>query len=306
MERGPQDEQKGRSGAGEQAPSDHAGGNASPRPGRRWLRRTAIGVLALVGLCVVGGGVTTLALDRPRPEGRRGPEADALARAIQSSVGVDAFRELGAVAFTFGGRRSHLWDRQRGYDLVTTGDQRVYLRIATKTGRVFEGETEVTEADAVRDALDGAYQAWVNDTFWLNPFPKLFDPGVERALVEEPEGPGTRGLLVTFGQGGVTPGDSYLFLVDEPKAPPGDDARPTAWRMWVQILPIGGLRTTWEDWVTLPGGARVATTHAGLGPITLELSEVRGAAAPRELVHGSGDPFSVLEVQEEEAPAGSP
>ena len=49
----------------------------------------------------------------------------------------------------------------------------------------------------------------------------------------------------------VTPGDAYLWEV-------GADGLPVAWRMWVQVLPIEGLRVTREDWVTLATGARVA------------------------------------------------
>jgi len=263
------------------------------RNARRRLRRRllvwAVGLVgAVVVLCVVAGGAAYLAFDRPRPEGRPGPDADALAREVQGAVGVAAFRELGAVHFVFGGRRSHLWDRERHFDLVTTGDQRVYLRLGPKTGRVFEGDREVTDPEARREALDGAYRAWANDTFWLNPFPKLFDPGTRRALVDvADEAPERRGLLLTFSEGGVTPGDAYLFYV-------GADGRPDAWRMWVQILPIGGLRASWEDWVTLPGGAQVATSHAGLGPVTLELTEVWGGARPGALVPGDGDPFAPL------------
>ena len=32
-------------------------------------------------------------------------------------------------------------------------------------------------------AIDTAYAYWINDSFWLNPLVKLFDDGVERALL---------------------------------------------------------------------------------------------------------------------------
>jgi hypothetical protein len=96
---------------------------------------------------------------------------------------------------------------------------------------------------------------------------------------------GTRGLLVSYASGGVTPGDAYLWIV-------GDDGLPRAWKMWVTVIPIGGVQASWERWITLSTGARVATRHA-MGPITLELTDVEGASTLGELEPGD-DPFAAL------------
>ena len=94
-------------------------------------------------------------------------------------------------------------------------------------------------------------------------------------------------LLVSFGSGGRTPGDAYLWTV-------GADGRPTAWRMWVSILPIGGLKVSWAGWTRLSTGAWVATEHA-LGPIDLCLTQVEGAASLAALLGDQPDPFAPLE-----------
>jgi hypothetical protein len=64
---------------------------------------------------------------------------------------------------------------------------------------------------------------------------------------------GNDGLLVTFSQGGVTPGDSYMFELDK-------TGLPISWRMWVSVLPIKGLKLDIEEWV-LADGALIATRH---------------------------------------------
>ena len=135
--------------------------------------------------------------------------------------------------------------------------------------------------------LEKAWVFWCNDSFWLNPIAKLFDEGTRRSLVSVPdsgEGP-LRGLLVAYDSGGVTPGDAYLWLV-------GQDGLPRAWRMWTQILPLGGIEASWEGWQSLPNGARVATRHR-LPIFTLELSDIRAAASAAEL-SGGEDPFGPI------------
>jgi hypothetical protein len=32
---------------------------------------------------------------------------------------------------------------------------------------------------------------------------------------------------------------------------------PKAWRMWVSIIPVGGLETTWEDWKTFQNNLKL-------------------------------------------------
>ncbi|MEO1268735.1 MAG: hypothetical protein AAFX99_11600, partial [Myxococcota bacterium] len=94
-----------------------------------------------------------------------------------------------------------------------------------------------------------------------------------------------RGLLVAFSEGGVTPGDSYLWLLD-------DNGRPTAWRMWVNIIPIPGVEISWEGWQQLSTGAWVASLHHS-AIATLPLEAIKGTATLAELEPGP-DPFEAL------------
>jgi hypothetical protein len=62
--------------------------------------------------------------------------------------------------------------------------------------------------------------------------------------------------------------------------------------MWVSVLPIKGLRATWEGFVPLSTGARVATRHH-IGPAPVTIDDLAGAATLAELEPGA-DPFARL------------
>lgn len=244
---------------------------------RRTLLRLGLGLVVLLGLAVV---IAAVALSEPRPVAPPGPEADALARRMEAAIGADAWARTGAVRFTFAGRHRWLWDRFGGRARLERGDRRVLFRTADRHGVAFEEGVPLRGA-ALDAALADAWTAFCNDTFWLNPLVKLFDPGTQRALLPSAPPGAARGLLVTYESGGVTPGDAYLWHV-------GADDRPVAWQMWVRILPVGGLRMGWGGWQTLATGAVVSTRHEG-GIMNLELTDVAAATDLAALEPGAFD-----------------
>jgi len=219
-------------------------------------------ILGLVALVVAG-----YSLNEPRPEGKPGPEADALARSMEAAVDAEAWKRTNAVRWSFFERHHYVWDRARGLVELRWGNSRALFRTDDQTGRVWNKGVEQTGAD-VKEALRAAYAYWINDSFWLNPVVKLFDPGAERALVKLDDG--RNAVLVSYTSGGVTPGDAYLWI-------PGPDGLPEAWRMWVQVIPIGGIETSWEGWIELSTGAKVATQHEAWGRLMTFISDVEGA-----------------------------
>ncbi len=241
-----------------------------------FMRATGFVVLALVLLVFAFG----LVAHEPMPDGEPGPAADALARRLEAYARPEAWAETRFVRWTFRGVNHHVWDRERGFARVTQGNKIVWLRLSDRTGVVRNDGIELHHERA-RRAREAAYARWVNDSFWLNPLVKLFDPGTSRELVPGQEG----GLLVLYESGGVTPGDGYLWEVDAQQ-------RPVAWRIWARILPIGGIRTTWEGWQELSTGARVSTEHRGrVG--ALRLTDVRGGRTWSD-VGFEEDPFAPL------------
>ncbi len=231
---------------------------------------------ALFALCTAGcSGL---------PAATRGPEADRLAAEMMTAVNATAWEKTGAVRFRFRGTNAHLWDRRRGFAAVEWSDVRALVDLDRRRGRAFEAGVELHGEDAA-ELLDSAHARWTNDSFWLNPIVKAFDPGTERALVTEEGPPGERGLIVRFTSGGRTPGDAYLFWL-------GIDGTPVRWQMWTSKIPLKGMQATWDGWISLATGARVSTKHE-TWILDVDLTDVAGAFTLGELTEGP-DPFAEL------------
>jgi len=239
----------------------------------RLLRRLGLVFTGVAIALAVGCGLVS----ERRPEAAPSAEADALARRVAAAVDADAWARTGAVRFVFRGKNAWLWDRAGGRARLRSGEREVLFRVHDQSGIALEDGRPLS-GEALDEALAAAWKAFCNDTFWLNPVVKLFDAGTQRALVPTEAGVG---LLVTYASGGVTPGDAYLWHV-------GPDGRPSAWQMWVQILPVGGVHMTWEGWQTLETGAVVSTLHKGT-VADLALTEVAGSATLEGLEPGAFD-----------------
>lgn len=246
------------------------------------LRGVLIGLGVAAG-CAIGacaGGFVWL--DEPRPQGIQDDAADALATTMIESVDADAWARTGAVTWTYGERYTHLWDRDRHFVRVRQGGFEAHVDLNTLQGVASQDGVALQGADR-DDAVQTAYAAWANDSFWLNAMNKPFDPGTTRARVAQPDG--RDALLVSYSSGGVTPGDAYLWHLD-------DAGRPVSWQMWVSIIPVGGVSSTWDDWVQLSTGAWVSTRHQ-LGPMDIRVTNLQGAETLAELEPGD-DPFGPM------------
>ncbi len=239
-------------------------------------------LLALAALALAALALAAAAAAERRPAGTPGPEAEALASRMLAAVNEPAWQATGAVRWSFRGDRDHLWDRDRGLARVRWGKVEVLVDLAGREGIASENGRRIQGARAAA-LVDKAFARWTNDSFWLNPVVKIFDPGTERGLVRLDDG--SEALLVQYTTGGLTPGDAYLWLL-------GADDLPVSWKMWTSNLPKGGTRASWESWVELGTGARIATTHKlALGSVTI--GDLAGAANLVELEPGA-DPFAAL------------
>ena len=186
------------------------------------------------------------------PTGVKGNKAEALAQKMMAAVNKSAWDATNIIGWTYAINHNYVWDKKRNFIQVEWDKHKALINLTNLSGKVWENQEPVTDPAKVDKLIKEAHKYFINDAFWLNPVVKIYDAGVERSLVTLADG--TEGLLVSYTSGGLTPGDSYLWKVNE-------QGMPTAWKLWVKVLPIGGIEISWDDWVTLTTGAKVSTKH---------------------------------------------
>jgi hypothetical protein len=219
-------------------------------PGRALLAPAAAGVL----LCAALAAPPT-AFDPTQSDPRAIVIADLVLKALG---GREAWEGTRFIHFAFevekGGRRlayrTHLWDRWQGrlrYETAGKDGHPVValLDVGTRRGEAYRDGARVADADA-RPDLDEAYEAWINDTYWLLMPYKMKDPGVrlQYAGTVKEKGKAYERVLLTFDGVGLTPKDRYWAHVD-PATHLMD-----RWSYILQDDPPGSRPEVWEwrDW----------------------------------------------------------
>jgi len=215
------------------------------------VKKVGIGCLSIIGVLAIGLLIAYFVLNESKPEGKTGPEADQLANQMLTAMNKPAWDSLKYISWDFSGRNQYAWNKEKEIAVINFGENEVVLDLKAMQGQAKSGGT-LLAGEAKDAALGKAWAHWCNDSFWLYAPYKIFDPGVTRSIVEVENG--KKGLMASYTSGGTTPGDSYLWILD-------GSNKPTAWKMWTSIIPIGGVHNTWENWKTLPGGAMVAQNH---------------------------------------------
>lgn len=220
-----------------------------------------VGVLLI--LLVIYLGYLFFKYNEDLPEGIEGLQADSLALEMQRSLNIDAFQSTDYLEWTFRNTNRYKWDKKSKKCEVIWDDYKVDLDLSDYSqSKAFVHNFRV-QGEQAEELIDDAISYFNNDSFWLiAPF-KTFDPGVKRFLVNHE---GKNALLVTYTQGGTTPGDSYLWLFDE-------TGKPKAYKMWTSILPFKGIPATWENWQTTSTGVLLPGSHKLLF-FTIEMGNI--------------------------------
>lgn len=230
----------------------------------RKLKIFLYSLLGILSFLAISFLILYLALNEELPQGSSGPKADDFAAKILKRVQHENYEGTDVIQWTFRNKNKYLWKKDEGVVEVKWDEVFVKLNTSKPTqSLVFDQQAEII-GDQKNPYIQKALKNFNNDSFWIVAPHKLFDSGTTRKLVTMENG--QRALLVTYSSGGSTPGDSYLWNVDE-------SYLPVSYKMWVGILPIGGLEATWENWKITASGILVPQKHQILG-IDIPMSNI--------------------------------
>ena len=220
-----------------------------------------IGILLL--LLIVSVGVYYFVNNEKLPEGKQGKEADALAIKMFNAINNEAFENTEILKWSFRNEHFYTWNKQENIVHISWANYKVTLHTKQpeKSDIYIDGKLS-NNKELIKQA-EGFFN---NDSFWLIAPHKIFDKGTERRLVKHND---KDALLITYKSGGSTPGDSYLWILD-------DNYFPTSFKMWTSIIPIGGVSATWSDWKKTSSGIKLPTKHKlSLFGMELNMGEVK-------------------------------
>jgi hypothetical protein len=198
------------------------------------------------------------------PTGTANTEADQLALSMLSSLNKTAWDSTEVVSWTFRGNHNYIWNKSTNTVTATWGNYEVEFNTQTLKGTVKDGDFTLIGEEA-KQLINKAKDNFNNDSFWLAAPYKVFDSGTKRSIITTKDG--RTGLMITYTSGGTTPGDSYAWILDE-------NYRPISVKMWVSIIPVGGIEFTWENYQTLKSGALIARDHKLFGSLNIEVTNI--------------------------------
>ena len=202
-------------------------------------------LLKIIGLIItviiLATALYCFAINESLPKGIYGKEADELAEKMMSAIDKKAFDNTEILKWSFRDKHHYEWKKQEGLVNVSWDSILVTVNLNDYSKSI----------GASPKLIETAIKFFNNDSFWLIAPYKVFDQGVERSIVKID---GKDALLVKYTSGGTTPGDSYLWILDE-------NYTPVYFKMWTQIIPIGGISATWNDLITTDSGIKLPKSH---------------------------------------------
>jgi hypothetical protein len=202
----------------------------------------AIGILILIGMGLI------MYYSDASPKVIPTQSADEIATKMLDALNVKAWDTMKIITWKSKIGVKYTWNKKANTAILEWDEIKVDMELDKVEGKVYKGGKLVED----RSMVDKAWGYWCNDSFWMFAHYKVFDKGTTRTLV--PVDPGKIGLMISYESGGVTPGDKYLWILNDKYIPDG-------YKMWVKIIPVGGTYASWENWTTLKNGVMVAPKH---------------------------------------------
>ncbi|MCI5055903.1 MAG: hypothetical protein MRY83_07325 [Flavobacteriales bacterium] len=237
-------------------------------------------ILIVVGIIVASLLILLWILDKPLPEVSN-DDPEPLMNKMANAIQLEKWKATKYVSWNFAGRHHYVWDKDRNYAKISWDEYEVIMRLEDQSGMAYKNEKELVGTHKSK-TIDKAWSYWCNDSFWLNAPAKAFDKGTKRQIVKTDNGDA---LLITYPSGGVTPGDAYLWFLDE-------KGLPIEYKMWVSIIPVGGVSATWNDWEESSTGAMLSKKRSLLG-MDLSMEPLKTGMSLEDLGIDH-DPFEVL------------
>ena len=212
------------------------------------MKKILKGIGIFLALIFIVGAIFYITKNESLPTGIKGEKAEALATKMKKALNYDAYNNAEVLEWSFRNAHFYKWHKQENIVEVSWDENKVILNTKNPSiSEVFVSGTKTGNQDLIQTATD----YFNNDSFWLvAPF-KIFDAGVERSIVKHND---KDALLITYTSGGSTPGDSYLWILNE-------NGFPTSYKMWTSIIPIGGIEASWSDWKKTKAGFQLPTKH---------------------------------------------
>ncbi|WP_347173778.1 hypothetical protein [Polaribacter uvawellassae] len=212
------------------------------------MKKVLKGIGILLALIIIVGTIFYISKNENLPTGVKGEKAEALANKMAKALNYEAYRNTEVLEWSFRGKHFYKWHKTENIVEVSWKNNKVVLNTKQpEKSEVFVSNTKTKNPQLIKQAT-GFFN---NDSFWLvAPF-KVFDAGVKRSIVKHND---KDALLITYTTGGSTPGDSYLWILNE-------NGFPTSFKMWTSIIPIGGIEASWNDWKKTEAGFQLPTKH---------------------------------------------
>ncbi|OSY89186.1 hypothetical protein WH52_00580 [Tenacibaculum holothuriorum] len=235
-----------------------------------------LGFLLLI--LIIGVAIFYFINNEKLPTGKQGTEADELANKMLSALNYEDYKNTEILEWSFRNEHHYRWIKRENIVIVKWDDKKVHLHLNNPERNFVQNSDSTIVKNPEPKIFKQAQDYFNNDSFWLVAPYKVFDPGTERRIVKHNN---KDALLITYTSGGTTPGDSYLWILD-------DNYKPVSYKMWTKIIPIGGIEATWNHWKKTETGIQLPTQHTiPLFGLEIDMGDVKAMNTKADLLANS-------------------